>query len=144
MSFRRDTATLHSLLLSSSSGILLLFTRDDLPEHHDTVAVHEGDTRETLAVFEAVTNQWLLRLECTLCHLVGFQSMRVLHFLASGFFAHLPNNLRDSACRPSAAHESDRRVAALDLIRDVKNLDLCFELLCLPQGGVFLLNHDIA
>merc|ERR1719183_387461 len=71
--------TAYSLLLTSCSTILLLLTGDDLSKHNDTVAVHEGDTRKALA------DQRLLGLERALRHLVGLQSVRVLHFFSACF-----------------------------------------------------------
>merc|ERR1719183_2010711 len=136
--------TAYSLLLSSCSTILLLLTGDDLSKHNDTVAVHEGDTREPFAVFKAIADQRLLGLERALRHLVGLQSMRILRFFSACFFAHLPDDLRDAACRPSAADEADRRIATFDLVWDVENLDLCFELLRLAQSGILFVNHHIA
>merc|ERR1712151_892221 len=63
----------HSLLLTSCTRILLLLARDNLSKHHDTVSVHECYTRKPFTVFKAVAHQWLLRLECTFCHLVRLQ-----------------------------------------------------------------------
>merc|ERR1719188_2167847 len=104
-----------SLLLAASATLLLPLARDDLAQHHDAVAVHERHTRQALAVLEGVAHQRLLGLEAALGHLVGLQGVRVFHLLAARLLAHLPLELRDAAGGPTAAHETDRRVAHLDL-----------------------------
>merc|ERR1739844_591514 len=92
-----------SLFLAAT--LLLALAGNHLPKHDHAVAVHEGDTRQSLAILEGVANQWLLRLEAALCHLVGLQGVRVFHFLATGFLAHLPLQLADAARRAAAADE---------------------------------------
>merc|ERR1719229_270984 len=62
-----------SLLLAARRALLLALARDNLPQHHDTVPVHEGDARKALAILEGVTDERLLRLEAALRHLVGLQ-----------------------------------------------------------------------
>merc|ERR1712160_166992 len=71
-----------SLLLATLVALLFALTRDDLAQHHHTVAVHESNAGKTLAILEAVTDQRLLRLEADLRHLVRLQGMGVLHLLA--------------------------------------------------------------
>merc|ERR1712183_343313 len=114
---------LASFLLAACSSILLLLARDNLAKHDNTVAVHECYSGQTLAILERVANQRLLWLESALGHLVRFQRVRIFHFLSSSLLAHLPDDFRDTASRPSASHETDRRIAALDLIRDIEHLD---------------------
>merc|ERR1719174_1931325 len=143
-SCRRAASVHRSLLLAAGSGLLLPLAGDHLAKHHDTVAVHEGDAGQALAVLESVTHQRLLRLEGTLRHLVRLQRVRLLHLLAASLLAHLPQELRDAAGRPAAAHEADGRVADLDLVRDVEHLNLRVELPRLPQRRVLLVDHDIA
>merc|ERR1711972_125942 len=46
-------STLPSLFLTR---VFLSLTRDDLPQHHDAVTVHEGDAREAFAVLERVAH----------------------------------------------------------------------------------------
>merc|ERR1712217_919935 len=70
--------------------------------------------------------------------------MWLFHFLAASLFPHLPLQFRNAACRPAASHEANRRIAHLDLIWDVKNLDLGIELFRLTQSRVLLVNHHIA
>merc|ERR1712107_536429 len=70
-----------------------------------------------------------------------------LLLLAAGaalLLAHLPLQLADAARRAPAAHEADRGVADLDLVWDVEHLDLGVELLRLTQGGVLLVDHNVA
>merc|ERR1719245_2881613 len=86
-----------SLFLAAGASVLLAFARDDLPQHDDAVAVHECHPGEALAVFEGITDQWLLRLEAALCHLIGLQRVGIFHFLTPRLFAHLPLELRDAA-----------------------------------------------
>merc|ERR1712014_554790 len=134
----------YSLLLAASSSLGLLLAARHFAQHHDTVTVHESDTRKALAILEAVAHQRLLRLEAALRHLVGLQRVRILHLLATCFLAHLPDKLGDAACRSSASHEADWRVSSLDLIRDAQHLDLGVEFFRLPQGRVLLVDHDVA
>merc|ERR1719352_488631 len=115
----------HSLLLATGTATLFLaLARDDFAKHHHAVAVHEGDAGEALAILEGVADQGLLRLEAALCHLVRLQRVRVLHLLAARLLAHLPLELGDPARGAAATHEADGRVADLDLVGDVKDLDL--------------------
>merc|ERR1712099_219392 len=79
-----------SLLLATSSSLLFPLARDDLPKHDDTVAIHESNSRQALAILEGIAHKWLLRLEAALSHLVGLQRMRVLHLLTTRFLAHFP------------------------------------------------------
>merc|ERR1719409_1769934 len=133
-----------SLLLATRTSIGLLLDSGNLAQHDDTVAVHERDARKTLAVLEAVAHERLLRLEAALSHLVGLERVRVFHLLASSLLAHLPDDVGDAAGSAAAAHEADWRVALLDLVRDVEDLDLSVELLSLAQGGVLLVDHHVA
>merc|ERR1719198_651370 len=110
----------YSLLLAASSSLFLALAGDDLAKHHHTVAIHEGHTRKTLTVLEGVTHQRLLRLEGALRHLIRLQGVWVVHLLATCLLAHLPLQLGDTASRAAAAHESNRRVANLDLVRDIE------------------------
>merc|ERR1719359_1432688 len=134
----------HLLLLAAGTTVSLLLAAGDLAKHDHTVAIHEGNAGKTLAVLEAVADKRLLRLEAALSHLVGLQGVRVLHLLATSLLAHLPDNLGNAAGGAAAAHEADRRVASLDLVRDVQHLDLSVELLGLAEGGVLLVHHDVA
>merc|ERR1711939_766984 len=111
------------LLASSTAGILLPLAGDDLPQHNAAVAIHEGNTGETLAILEAVAHERLLWLEAALGHLVGLEGVRVLHLLATGLLAHLPLELGNAAGGTSASHEANRRVTDLDLIGDIQNLN---------------------
>merc|ERR1711988_1991428 len=96
-----------SLLLATSLGIgCLLLARDDLAKHDHAVAIHEGNTREALAVLEGVAHQRLLRCKGALCHLVGLQGVRIFHLLAASFLAHLPLELGNPAGSAAAAHEA--------------------------------------
>merc|ERR1711972_320076 len=65
-----DMSSRFSFLLATSRRILLPLTRNDLPKHDHTIAVHEGNARETLTVLECVANKRLLRLEAALRHLI--------------------------------------------------------------------------
>merc|ERR1712014_484673 len=134
----------YSLLLAASSSLGLLLAARHFAQHHDTVTVHESDTRKALAILEAVAHQWLLRLEAALSHLVGLQRVRILHLLATRLLAHLPDKLGDAACRSAATYEANWRVSSLDLVRDIEHLDLGVEFLCLSQGRVLLVDHNIA
>merc|ERR1711964_410094 len=127
-----------SLLLGSTCRVLLPLARDDLAKHHHAVAIHEGNPREALAILEGIADERLLRLEAALGHLVRLQRMRLLHFLAACLLAHLPLELGDPAGCPTAAHESDGRIAHLDLVGDVQDLDLRVELARLSQSRVLL------
>merc|ERR1712060_962224 len=82
-----------SLLLTTCRALLLAFAARDLAQHHDTVAVHECDTRQALAILECIANQWLLWLEGALGHLVRLQRVWVFHLFATGFLPHLPHEL---------------------------------------------------
>merc|ERR1712014_152226 len=133
----------YSLLLAASSSLGLLLAARHFAQHHDTVTIHESDTRKALAILEAVAHQWLLRLEAALRHLVGLQRVRILHLLATRLLAHLPDELGDAACRSPTSHEADWRVSSLDLVRDIEHLDLGIELFRLAQGCVLLVDHDV-
>merc|ERR1719253_788243 len=115
----------------------------DLSKHDNTVAVHERDAGQTLAVLEGVRDERLLRLEGDLGHLVGLEGVRLLHLLATGLLTHLPLEGGDTARGAAAAHETDRGVADLDLVRDVQDLDLGIKGLDSGQGGVLLVDHDV-
>merc|ERR1719174_917185 len=143
-SCRRAVSVHHSLLLAAGSGLLLPLAGDHLPQHHHAVAVHEGDAREALAVLEGVADKRLLRLEGALRHLVGLQRVRLLHILAAGLLAHLPQELRDAARGTPTPHEADRGVAGLDLVGNIENLDLRLELARLPERRVLLVDHHVA
>merc|ERR1712217_753642 len=134
-----------SLLLAASatSRVVLALARDDLAKHHHTIAIHEGDAGETLAILEGVAHQGLLGLEAALRHLVRLQRVRILHLLATCLFAHLPLELGDAARRATATHEADWRVTDLDLIWNIEDLNLSIKLLRLPKRGVLLVHHDI-
>merc|ERR1712224_46996 len=132
------------LLASGTTGILLPLAGDDLSQHDASVAIHEGNTGETLAILEAVAHKRLLWLEAALGHLVGLEGVRVLHLLATGLLAHLPLELGNAACGASASHETNWRVSDLDLVRDIQDLDLSIELLGLSQGGVLLVHHHVS
>merc|ERR1711893_551760 len=93
------------LLLATGASLLLALAGDDLSKHDHAVSIHEGDTRQTLAILEGVAHQRLLWLEAALRHLVRLQRVRIVHLLASSLLAHLPLELRNTASRPSAAHE---------------------------------------
>merc|ERR1740123_1789844 len=89
-------------------------------KHDDAVSIHECHPGKSLAIFESVTHQRLLRLEAALGHLIGLQGVRVLHFLAARLLAHLPLQLGDPACRTSATHETNGGISDFDFIRDVQ------------------------
>merc|ERR1719352_810857 len=122
----------------------LLLRRDDLAKHHDAVAVEERNARQALAVLERVHDERLLRLEHALRHLVRLHRVRLLHLLPAGLLADLPEDLRHTARRAAAAHEADRRVADLDLARDVEDLDLSVEALRRAERRVLLVHHHVA
>merc|ERR1712078_666118 len=142
-SYTATPCTSRSLLLSTSCGLFLPLARHYLTKHDDTVAIHESNTREALAILEGVADEWLLRLEGTLGHLVRLQRVWFFHLLSTGLLAHLPLGRRDPARGTAAAHEADGRVADLDLIRDVQDLDLRIELARLAERRVLLVHHDI-
>merc|ERR1712176_1109551 len=135
---------MRSLLLAAGTALLLSLAGDNLAKHHHTVAVHERDAGQALAILEGVAHQGLLWLEAALSHLVGLQGVGVLHFLAACLLAHLPLQRGDAASSATAAHEADGGVADLDLIGDVQNLDLGIELLGLPQRRVLLVDPHIS
>merc|ERR1712083_1139213 len=108
-----------SFLFAPSSGILLPFARNDFTQHDHTVAIHESDAGQTFAILEGVAHEGLLRLERALGHLVRLQGMWVFPFLSTSFLAHLPCQLRNATSRPATAHETNRRVTNLDLVRDI-------------------------
>merc|ERR1719159_1773606 len=132
------------LLLLASSSLLLALAGNDLAKHDHTVAVHEGDAGETFAILEGVAHEWLLRLEGALSHFVGLQGVRVLHLLATGLLAHLPLECRDTARSTTTTDEADWAVSYLDLVRNVKDLDLSVELFGLPESRVLLVHHHVA
>mmetsp|Transcript_49358 Transcript_49358/g.139274 ORF Transcript_49358/g.139274 Transcript_49358/m.139274 type:complete len:358 (-) Transcript_49358:240-1313(-) len=70
--------------------------------------------------------------------------MGLVHFFAAGLLAHLPLELGDAARRPAAPDEADGRVADLDLVRDVQDLDLRVELPRLAERRVLLVDHHVA
>merc|ERR1719442_48406 len=100
-----------SLFLAATSSIFLLFAGNHLAKHNDTVTIHEGYAREPLAVFEGVTDERLLWLKAAFGHLVRFERVRIFHFFAASFLAHLPNDFGNTACRTATAHEANGRVA---------------------------------
>merc|ERR1712099_89333 len=128
----------YSLLLATSTTLLLALASNDLAKHHHTDAIHECNTGQALAILEGVAHERLLRHEAALGHLVRLQRMGVLHLLAAGLLAHLPLELRDPARRSAAAHEPDGRVADLDLVRNVQDLNLGIELTGLNKSRVLL------
>merc|ERR1712190_218055 len=69
--------------------------------------------------------------------------MRLLHLLPPGLLAHLPLELRNAARGAACAYESDRRVAHLDLIRDIENLNLRIELTGLTERRILLVHHHV-
>merc|ERR1712232_304155 len=141
---RASVGTLISLFLSACCcTVIFSLTAHDFSQHNHTISIHKGDTREPLTVLEAVAHEWLLGLECALCHFVGFESVRLLHFLSSGFLAHFPLEGGNSASSTPAADKADRRVASLDFIGNVQDLDLRVELTSLSKSGVFLVDHHI-
>merc|ERR1711957_487812 len=121
-----------SLLLATLVALLFALTRDDLAQHHHTVAVHESNAGKALAMLEA-----------DLRHLVRLQGMGVLHLLAASLLAHFPLQGGDAACGAAATHETNRGIACLDFIRDVQDLNLRIELTSLAQGSVFLIHHHV-
>merc|ERR1719263_2388523 len=123
------------LLLRALDLVRLLH---DLSEHHNAVAVEESNARETLAVLERVDHKRLLRGEVHLRHLVGLERMRILHLLATSLLADLPVHLGDAARGAPAADEADRRIADLDLTRDVEDLDLGIEVVARTKRRVLL------
>merc|ERR1712139_127908 len=137
--FKNSSLLLAATLLVSSLG----FARDHLSKHDDAIAIHKGHTRKTLAVLEAIGDQWLLRGKRTLSHLVGLQGVRILHFLATCLLTHLPLELGDTASCATASHKADWRVAYLDLIGNIKDLDLRIKGCSLAKSGVLLVDHDV-
>merc|ERR1711870_43464 len=131
------------LLATGTAALLLALAGDDLAKHHHTIAIHEGNAREALAILEGVADQWLLWLEAALSHLVRLQRVWVLHLLAARLLTHLPLELGDAARRAAATHKADRGVANLDLVGDIEDLDLRIELLGLSKSGVLLVHHHI-
>merc|ERR1719240_2570158 len=129
----RSGARAALLLLRALDLVRLLH---DLAKHDDTVAIQESDARKTLAVLEGVDNERLLRGKVHLRHLVGLERVRVLHLLAARLLANLPVHLGDAARRAPATDEADRRVADLDLARDVEDPDLRIEVVAGAEGSV--------
>merc|ERR1711966_164688 len=134
------------LLLAGLLGghVLLVLEGHHLAKHDGRVAVKERNAREALARLEGVDDEGLLRHEDDLRHLVRLERVRVLHLLAARLLANLEVEARGPARRAAAAHEADRRVANLDLARDVEGLDLRGELAAAVEGGVLLVDHDVA
>merc|ERR1719263_668764 len=98
-----------SLLLATCFvACLLLLARDDLAKHDDTVAIHKGHTRKALTVLEGVAHKRLLRCKRALSHLIGLERVGILHFLATGFLAHLPLEFDNAAGRAATAHKTNR------------------------------------
>merc|ERR1719174_1674986 len=124
--------------------VLLVFERHDLAKHDGGVAVQERDAAEALAVLEGVDDKRLLRLEDDLGHLVRLEGVWAFHLLAASLLANLEVELGGAARRAAAADEADRRVADLDLARDVEGLDLRGELTAAVERGVLLVDHDVA
>merc|ERR1711998_185325 len=122
----------------------LLLRRHDLAKHHHAVTVEERDARQALAVLERVHHERLLRHEVALRHLVRLERVRLLHLLAAGLLADLPDDLRHAARRPTAPHEADRGVPDLDLTRDVEHLDLSVKVGTGAEGAVLLVHHHVA
>merc|ERR1712056_124942 len=115
---KRCSATRLSLFLATCGALLLALAGDDLAQHRHTIAVHESDAGQALAILEGVANQRLLRLEAALRHLIGLQRVRLFHFLAARFLPHFPLELRDPARGAATADETNRRIPDLDLVRD--------------------------
>mmetsp|Transcript_44767 Transcript_44767/g.111447 ORF Transcript_44767/g.111447 Transcript_44767/m.111447 type:complete len:494 (-) Transcript_44767:32-1513(-) len=134
------------LLLASllSRHVLLVLEGDDLAKHDGGVAIEEGNAGEALARLEGVDDERLLGDEDNLGHLVRLERVRVLHLLAAGLLADLEVEAGGPARGAAAADEADRRVADLDLARDVESLDLRGELAAPVEGGVLLVDHDVA
>merc|ERR1712048_683021 len=132
------------LLASSFVSIGLLLTAHHFAQHDNAVAVHECDTRQALAVLKGVADQWLLWLEGALGHFIRLQRVTIFHFLSASFLPNFPHQLRNAAGGATTAHEANRRIPDLDLIRNVKDLNLGVELSGLPQRRVFLVHHDVA
>merc|ERR1719281_765154 len=136
----RSKTPSHLLLLRAFDLVHLLH---DLPKHDHPVAVKESDAGETLAVLERVDHKRLLRGEVHLGHLVRLERVRVLHLLAARLLPDLPVHLRDAARRAPTADEANRRVADLDLTRDVEDLDLGIEVVARTKRRVLLVHHDV-
>merc|ERR1712060_378056 len=124
--------------------LLLLDGGDDLAKHDNTVAIQESNTGETFAILEGVDDERLDRGELHLGHFVGLERVRIFHLLATGFFAHLPVQVGDTAGGAAATDETDRGVTLLELTGDIEDLHLGGEALDGHQSGVFLVDHDIA
>merc|ERR1712023_610970 len=108
------------LLLRLLLDVSLLRHGRDLPQHDHTVPVHEGHTGKTLTILEGVADKRLLGSHGDLGHFVRLQTVGILHLLSTSLLAHLPLQLHDPAGRPTAAHETNGGVAALDLSGDVE------------------------
>merc|ERR1712187_960609 len=133
-----------SLLLASSLvGFILLDACDNLAKHDTAVAIHECHTRETLTILEGVADKRLMRLEGHLSHLIRLYRERIFHLLANSLLTHLPFQGRNTAGGTTTSHETNRRVTDLDLIRDVKDLDLRIKLLSLTKSLVGFVDHHI-
>ena len=115
----------------------------DLAEHDRGVAVEEGDAGEAVARLEVVNHERVLGLEDGFRDFVGLERHGGLELLATGFLAHLEDELGHLARGAAAAHERDGGVAGLELAGDVEHLDLGVEVLACLEGGVLLVDHYI-
>merc|ERR1719424_166650 len=116
---------------------------NDLSEHHNTVAIEESNTRETLAVLEGVDDEWLMWGEVNLRHLVGLEGVWLLHLLTTGLLTDLPLDLGHTASSATAADETDRGITNLDLTGDIQDLDLGVEVVSWSQRCILLVDHHI-
>ena len=122
---------------------VLALAGDDLSEHDHTVALHQGDTGETLADLEGLDDESLEGLEGALSSLVGLEGVGILQLLAGGLLSELPVDLGQLAGRVTGSDEGDGRVADLDLSGNVEDLHLGGEVLALLQRAVLLVDHDV-
>ena len=90
-----------------------------------------------------VNHERVLGLEDRFRDFVGLERHGGLELLATGFLAHLEDELGHLARGAGAAHEGDGGVAALELAGDVENLDLGVEVLARLEGGILLVDHDV-
>merc|ERR1719453_1066383 len=97
----------------------------------------------TFAVLEAISNQWLLWRKGAFGHLIGLQGVWILHLLAASLLAHLPLELGDTASCTTASHKANWRIANLDLIWNVQDLDLGIKGSSLAESCVLLVDHHI-
>merc|ERR1712242_250464 len=42
-----------------------------------------------------------------------------------------------------ASHKTNGRISDFDFVRDVQHLDLCVKFFCLPQSGIFFVDHHV-